>query len=260
MRMRTILAGSILLLGPAFPRWAQSQPPRTAFEVASIKENTGAAGPPIWMPERSGDRVTLRKVRLDVVINYAWHIDNLYEVSFPANVPDEWYDIEAKTDGVPDDEQLRLMFQTLLEERCKLKTHFETREIAQYNLVVSKAGKLKVANPDSVIMVGSFPMRAGTASVLSGQDGVHFMGKGASVDQIADSLSRNLRAPVRNMTGLTGTFDFDVLFTRDDDAVNNAVATSLQEAVQRELGLRLDRGKGPASVLVVDHVEKPTAN
>jgi uncharacterized protein (TIGR03435 family) len=259
MRMRTILAGSILMLGPAFPRWAQSQPHRPAFEVASIKENTGG-GPPIWMPERSGDRITLRKVRLDVAINYAWHIDNLYEVSFPASMPDALYDIEAKTDGVPDEEHLRLMFQTLLEERCKLKTHFETREIAQYILVVSKAGKLRAANPDSVMKLNNIPMRAGTASVLYGPDVVHFMGKGVSVDQIADSLSRNLRAPVRNMTGLAGAFDFDVPFTREDDPVNNAVATSLQEAVQRELGLRLDRGKGPAKVLVVDRVEKPTAN
>jgi len=63
-----------------------SQTPRPAFEVASIKENTGAAGPPIWVPQRSGDRVTLRKVRLDVVINYAWHIDNLYEISFTASM------------------------------------------------------------------------------------------------------------------------------------------------------------------------------
>jgi uncharacterized protein (TIGR03435 family) len=212
------------------------------------------------MPERSGDRVTLRKVRLDVVINYAWNIDNLYKISFPASMPDDWYDIEAKSAGVPVDDQLRLMFQTLLEERCNLRTHFETREIAQYNLVVSRAGKLKSASPDLVMKSGSSPMRAGTASVLYGQDVVHFMGKGASTEQIADSLSRNLRAPVKDMTGLKGTFDFDVPFTRDDDPVNNSVAQSLQEAIQRELGLKLEKGKGPVKVLVVDHVERPTPN
>ena len=260
MHKHALRAGATILLALGFLRIVDSQTPRPAFEVASIKENTGAAGPPIWVPQRSGDRVTLRKVRLDVVINYAWHIDNLYEISFTASMPDTWYDIEAKSDGVPDDNRLRLMFQTLLEERCKLKTHFETREIALYNLVVSKAGKLKASDPGATVMVEKVPMRPRTASIMFGGDTEHFAGKEASAAQIIDSLSRNLRAPVRDMTGLTGTYDFDVAFAREDDSLNGSLTASLQEAIQRELGLKLENSKGPVKVLVVDHVEKPTPN
>lgn len=258
-RVYLFRASAAILLGLGILRIADSQTPSPVFEVASIRENTGA-GPPIWAPQRSGDRVTLRKVRLDVVIDYAFHIDNLYQVSFPANMPLEWYDIEAKSAGVPDEDRLRQMFQTLLAERCNLKTHFETREIARYDLVVSKPGKLKVADPEATAMVEKVPMRPHTAYIMFGTDTEHFAGKDASVEQIADALSRNLRALVRDMTGLTGTYDFDVAFARQDDSLNGSLTAPLQEVIQRELGLKLEKSKGPMKVLVVDHVEKPTAN
>jgi len=63
------------------------------------------------------------------------------------------------------------------------------------------------------------------------------------------------------MTGLTSEpTDFDVAFAREDDSLNGSLTASLQEAIQRELGLKLENSKGPVKVLVVDHVEKPTPN
>lgn len=244
----------------AFAQDGRSQSPRPAFEVVSIREHKETNGPPVWLPQRSGDRVTLRMVRPDVVIDYAWHIVSLYQVSFPSNMPLDWYDIEARTDGVPTDDQLRLMFQTLLEDRFKLKVHWETREIPQYDLVVSKAGKLKPADPQSVISAEGIRVRPGTASIPIFKDGPHLMGEGVAMDQIVDVLSRHLRAPVRDMTGLAGTFDFNILLDRPDDSSDAVTTAALQEAVQRELGLKLEKGKGPVQVLVVDNVEKPTRN
>ncbi len=109
-----------------------------------------------------------------------------------------------------------------------LKTHFETREIAQYDLVVSKPGKLKVADPEATAMVEKVPMRPHTAYIMFGTDTEHFAGKDASVEQIADALSRNLRALVRDMTGLTGTYDFDVAFARQDDSLNGSLTAPLE--------------------------------
>jgi uncharacterized protein (TIGR03435 family) len=235
--------------------------PRPAFEVASVREhNDSTPGPPIWTPLRSGERVILRKVRPDAVIDYAWHIDNLYQVAFPANMPLDWWDIEAKTDGIPDEAGLRLMFQSLLEDRFKVKTHFETREIAQYDLVVSKPGKLKNPDPDFLPKIDGIPMplRPGSVNISMGNDGRHLQGRSASIEQLAETLGRQLRAPVRDRTSLTGNFDIDVPI--ENDPLDASSSAFLIEAVQRELGLKLERTKAPMKVLIVDHIEKPTPN
>jgi len=102
--------------------------------------------------------VTLRKVRADVVINYAWHIDNLWQVSTPGNMPLERWDIEAETAGAPDEDTPRLMFQAMLEDRFRVKAHYEQRELDQWDLVVSKRGKSKAPNPETTMTLSGRPV------------------------------------------------------------------------------------------------------
>ncbi|HEY4086467.1 MAG TPA: TIGR03435 family protein [Bryobacteraceae bacterium] len=231
-----------------------AQPPaaKPTFEVVSIKENRSTSGPPIWTPQRSGNRVLLRNVRLQIVINYAWHIDNLWQVSFPGNMPLEWWDIEAESAGTPDDDTLRLMFQSMLEDRFKVKTHYEQREIDQWELVVSKPGKLKTADPDTPMTLSGRPVHPGTVGIVNETDGHHLISSGCSIAQIADSFSRVLHAPVVNKTSLEGFYQYNILL--DEDPPN------IPSVADRELGLKLVRSKGEARVLIVDHVEKPTPN
>jgi uncharacterized protein (TIGR03435 family) len=77
---------------------------------------------------------------------------------------------------------------------------------------------------------------------------------------LAADNARQLRAPVHNDTGLTGKFDFELFWsTRRPDADDNGL--DLATAVQEQLGLKLERKKGPVDVVVIDHVERiPTAN
>ncbi len=225
---------------------------KPAFDVVSIKENRDNSGPPIWTPQRSGNRVTLRKVRPEIIIDYAWHIDNLWQVSFPDNMPLDWLDIEAEAPGNPDEDNLRLMFQSMLEDRFKVKTHYEQRQIDQWDLVVSKPGKLKAADPESTMTVSGRPVRPGIAAIAREADGRHLISSGCSIAQIADSFSRILHAPVANKTKLDGTYQYNILL--DEDPPN------LPSVADRELGLKLIRSKGPARVLVVDRIEKPTPN
>jgi len=259
--MRASAAVVFSVVSVCYLALAQSQTARPTFEVASIREHKdNTQGPPIWTPQRSGDRVILRNARLDVMIDYAWHIDDLFRVSIPDNMPLEWYDIEAKTDGIPDEDQVRLMFRTMLEDRCKMKSHFEMREIPQYTLVVSKAGKLRSPDPEFAPKIDGRPMpaRSGTVSVARGNDGRHLIGRNAPISELAAALSRNLGAPVQDMTGIAGNFDIDVLI--ENDPLDPKSSAFLIEAVQRELGLKLERTKAPMNVLVVDHIEKPTPN
>jgi len=240
----------VLLLSVAGLLRAQLHP-EPAFEVVSIKEHQDNSGPPIWTPQRSGNRVTMRWVSADILIDYAWHIDNLWQVSFPGNMPDERWDLEAKSVGTPDEDTLRLMFQSLLEDRFKVKVHYEEREIDRWELVISKPGKLKAANPETTMTLSGRPVDPGAAGIARQADGRHLFSSGCSIAQIADSLSRILHAPVTNRTNLAGLYRYDILL----DEVPN-----IPSIIDRELGLKLIRGKGPVRLLIVDRVEKPTPN
>lgn len=80
------------------------------------------------------------------------------------------------------------------------------------------------------------------------------------MERLVASLIQYLRVPVQDRTGLTGTFDYDVVFSSDIAASNVASAPALTTAIQETLGLKLEARKGPVEVLVIDHVEKPSAN
>jgi len=84
-------------------------------------------------------------------------------------------------------------------------------------------------------------------------------GRRVSMAELAEGLQTPLRTFVMDKTNLTGKYYFGFKFLRDD-ALPDADAPSLSQAVQ-ELGLRLEKQKGPVEMLVIDHVEKtPTAN
>ena len=92
----------------------------------------------------------------------------------------------------------------------------------------------------------------------AGQDQRSTFGSG-SIEDLVGSLSARLESPVRNLTGLAGGwYDFDVPFARDITVTT--AAAGLVTAVEEELGLKLNRSKGPVRVLIVEHIEKPTEN
>ena|SRR6185437_2972768 len=239
--------------------FAQTLKPK--FEVASVKLNTNN-GPVTITPRRSGEHVTMHNVQLGTAFLYAYGL-SFWQMEGNLRLPDgwNWYDIEAEAPASTSDADLRLMFQSLLEERFQLRVHRETREIKGWNLVIAKGGsKLKAANPDSVIGTEGRPIGDGTSLIGGFRDGLHLEGKGATADQLASTISGRLSGPVRNMTGLIGKYDYNVAFARDDDSADVTSAPRFDDALQSELGLRLEPTKESTEVVVVDHIEKPTAN
>ena len=104
------------------------------------------------------------------------------------------------------------------------------------------------------------PLRKGNGGILGGMDGPHLMGKGATIAQLVSSLSGQLAGPVVDETGLQGTYDYDVLFAPNDRPSDDETRPLLPAALQSELVLKLERGKAPIEVLVIDHLEKPSEN
>ena len=249
------------LLAIAIPWSGFGQARRPSFDVASVKRNTADEFPD-FTPRRSGDRITMHSIRLASVVIYAYHLANgrattSYQLAGNLELPEGWdvYDIDALVPGSPNDDDLRLMFQTLLEDRFKLKVHREIRELPTYDLVIAKNGPtLKTSSPDRKVVAENRRVDA--------EPGVsHLVGRGTSMEQLVSALSGRLDTPVRNLTGLTGgAFDYNVPYARDGNLSVATSAPNLTTAIEEELGLKLKRSKGPVEVLVVDHVERPSQN
>jgi uncharacterized protein (TIGR03435 family) len=255
LRQSTCIAA---VLSIAIASGAMGQNKRPSFEVASVKRSV-AEGFPDFKPRRSGDRVTMHNVRVATIVIYAYHlasgaVTTSYQLAGNLQLPEgaDVYDVDAIAPGAASDEDLRLMFQVLLEDRFHLRFHRESKEMPLYDLVIAKSGsKLKASSPSGKAYLKNRPIEA--------EPGVSHLAGSGSMELLVGALSARLDAPVRNLSGLTGgEYDFDVPFARDPSLTT--AATNLVTAVEEELGLKLKRSRGPVEVLVVDHVEKPSEN
>jgi len=245
------------------------------FEVASIKpaDIAPGGGYAAWSKGGPGTddptRIDYRNVSLSDLISRAYAVE-YYQLVGPDWLMSERYQLAATLGKGRTKEQFQAMFRNLLMDRFKLQVHRDQKEMERYSLSVGKGGpKLKphieTPEPDTPQSFGSktdsdgYPVvpRAGMA-MTNGRARMKY--PDWDVDMIAGMLAAQLRAPVHNDTGLTGKFDFELFWsTRPPDAGD--IGPDLVTAVQEQLGLKLERKRGPVDVVVIDHVERtPTAN
>jgi uncharacterized protein (TIGR03435 family) len=153
-------------------------------------------------------------------------------------------------------EQRRTMFQQILADRFKLVAHHETRELPIYQLTIGKNGsKLKESAPDDP--ASTKPSRKG---IMFGPGRGKVTATGGSLSMFITALSRQLGRIIVDKTGLTGRYDFTLEWTPDDAAPSDQSGPGIFTAIQEQLGLKLEPTKGPVDVIVIDHIEKPSAN
>jgi uncharacterized protein (TIGR03435 family) len=176
--------------------------------------------------------------------------------------PDSLRVAMTKMTGKERDAQEQLMMQSLLADRFKLKYHIEMRKVRVYKLVLAK-GKLKLKeNSDST--------NAGAR--MRGSGGINeYKCKDVTIAGLVGLLGNAPELegyPVIDNTGLTGKYDFSLKWSSPgaaDSGNNTGIsskddAPSLFAAVQEQLGLRLVTAKAPVKVVVIDHIEPPSAN
>jgi uncharacterized protein (TIGR03435 family) len=189
--------------------------------------------------------------------------DNALIVGGPNWIEYDRFDIAAKAPQGTPQPDLRLMLQALLADRFQLKLHNDTREVeGGFVLTLGKdKHKLKEASGPGAGCQGSpppqppppIPINKGTC-------------RGVTMDDFAQVLrgigNGYINGPVQNKTGLQGYWDFDVAFTPfPAQALAGSDAVTIQKFVERDLGLKLEPGKAPTPVTVVDSVnQKPSAN
>jgi len=231
------------------------------FDVASVK-------PSRWSGEGRNRESTsanpgtliMHNVTLRSALQWAYGVQE-YQITGPAWIDDERYDISAKAAEPVGVEQLRSMLQSLLADRFKMAAHRAKKELPVYALVVAKAGpKLTAGNPDGTSLVQP--------------NGMSLTARDTSMSEVAEFLTRGaVRAlnlpPVIDMTGLKGRYNFAIDATSFLQSLGGgkgapdsaAIITGVQEILQDQLGLKAELRKAPTDVLVVDRAEKlPTEN
>jgi uncharacterized protein (TIGR03435 family) len=234
-----LILRKFLLLLALFGTIVDAQAP--SFEVASVKENKlGGRGA---YDRSTPGRFTARNAILRNIIMSAYEIDQRAQlIGGPGWIETARFDIEAKAAGEADKPAIHRMLQSLLEERFKLAAHRAKKEMPVYFLVAAKNGP-KIH--DRKLGQGPPPNEPGMRrlSVLG------------TVAGLTHLLSNMLERPVIDQTGITGSHDWS-LKLRQEDLPEAAVFAALEE----QLGLKMEAAKAAVDVVVIDHIEKPSAN
>jgi uncharacterized protein (TIGR03435 family) len=298
-KLLLIVAGAMAAAGPVVfgliqePQSQAGSPPVVsaaskvpAYEVASIKPDKSGTNMTMFRTTPVGFSAT--NVPLKMLIQDAYGVEDNQILGAPGWVGSARYDIEAKvsssdTDALHDlsPDQRKLMLRPLLADRFQLKVHTEVRDLPILALVIAKGGpKLHEAKrgdtyPNGIKGFDGEPGGPGLMHMGPGQ----LTAQGLPMSSVAQLLSQQLRRTVQDKTGLTGKYDFTLQWTPDvggspmmkgPDAGQQGPGgpppptdnggPSIFTAIQEQLGLKLESQKGPVDVLVIDHVEMPSAN
>jgi uncharacterized protein (TIGR03435 family) len=235
------------------------------FDVATIKPNESGATALQGLGFRSR-KLTTVNASLGDLISFAFDVQAKQIIGGPDWLQKDRYDIAGTpdVDGNPNVQQMRTMIRKLLEDRFKLTTHHDKRELPAFVLTAAKSGP-KLKPTQSTGPGPAIGYRAGKGGVML------IMLNGTVSDFVAFLQTSVVDRPVVNQTGIDGRFDINVTFTPDDSQFgghapaaakpdNGEAAPGLFEAIQQQLGLKLEAQKTSVNVIAIDHVEKPSAN
>lgn len=281
---RTILLGALGVLASG-SSWGRAADDPAAFEVASVKLSVRPEGrnaiSPVRMDGGPGTqdptRIDYQNVSLSNLVTQAYGLNHWQLSGGPDWMYMPLYDITARVPAGATKEQFQLMLQNLLAERFKLQAHRETKELPIYYLTAGKNGsKLKphvevppppdnADKPSGRLKIGAdgYPILSNGTTMAVTNDRARMQMVDKDLAWLAGQLSLQLGGPVSDETGLTGKYDIALYWSaRHPNAQSDADAEpDLIEAVQQQLGLKLEKKKGPSEMLVIDHVEKePTGN
>lgn len=305
----TPLAGQTPALAPVTRQVPQSLAEMSAaglqmaFDVASVKSNLSDAPPTSRFPLGPGDAYapgnlfSATNQPLIAYLRFAFKLGQSDLLGLPAWVYNDRFDVQARADGTPTKDQMRLMMQSLLTDRFMLITHTEQQTKPTFNLLLAKAGRTgpqlqasddracsaaatpQATNPGSPavpsapsstsgLQLPSIPCASIGPIPASAPNRGRLGGRSVTLERLADFLMNpftGVDRPVRDRTGLTGSFDFSVEWVVPTDPaqatprVEDTEPTFLQ-ALDEQLGLRLQAAAGPVNVLVIDRVEHPSPN
>jgi bla regulator protein BlaR1 len=255
---------------PAYGQVLHTSGPLPSFEVASIRpmpDGYSSTSP-------HGGNIVRLHFTPKMMIGYAYNLPDFSDrIVNAAGWTEDNYEVQGKISDsdfaamqkmTPEEknQQIQLMVQSLLKDRMQLKVHLEQREETVYALEVAKGG-MKLA-PAKEGMPKRFDL------THHGQN-YQLTDNGGNLYGLAELLGREPEIGGRsivNKTGIAGSYDVALHWTRtgsvaagtDDASTQDENGPSLFTAIQEQLGLRLVTTKDQVDYVIVDHIEKPSAN
>jgi uncharacterized protein (TIGR03435 family) len=242
---------------------AQSSDPKAGlqFDVAVMKPTADRSlnGLIVHLPAETGYRGANMPLMSYLTVAYQVRPD---QISGPNWLTTDNFDMEGKAGRTCTADELHQMLEQLLVERFHITLHRETKLVPGYSLAVDKAGS-KMAEHDATDLV-MMPIQGGPGM---------YRGKNVAMQYFAFYLSQQLGETVVNKTGLTGHYDFNVEWAippmpaPPPGGAEAPMMMSLADmnagvfdALRKQLGLRLEKGKVEATQIVIDHIEKIAGN
>ena len=267
----------------AQPQDVTSPPP--SFEVVSIKPDKSDSD--MFRIEFTPDGVLVNGLTIHMLLREALGVSDNQLTSEPGWLNSDRFNVEAKVaaDDAPKFQTLKpkqrwAMLLPVFEDRFGLRFHKETKDITQYALVIAKGGlKMKEASPgnayaDGIKRPDGSPGGAGIMRIGPGV----IVGQAIPVANLVRFLSFEFHSPVLDKTGLTGKYDVNLTWAPDESEgmmmrpLNGpappagypppapTTGPSIFTALEEQLGLKLEAHKEPGDVIVIDHIEQPSAN
>lgn len=289
--------------------WEQAAGGKMAFDVASIKQDVQGGAHLSNAPRSNfplnnqdsyyatGGLFSATNYPLDSLIGFAYKLTNMQIREVTAELP-KWaaaaqYDVQARAQGNPTKDEMRLMMQALLADRFKMVAHVEKHQGPVDAFVLAKSGETgpslrphakDVACADMVppsapgaflsappSLANGLPAVCGMLDTKLGPRGWYLSARNVTMAQFISYLLGAafvpLDRPAIDRTGLGGTFDVALDFIPDKPLNLNGApypfadsAETFIDALRDQLGIKLQSTNGPIDTLVIDHIEQPTPN
>jgi uncharacterized protein (TIGR03435 family) len=287
-RARGVAFPLFLAIAGISPNYGQAPTPAASleFEVATVRQNKSTPDQPRFPGDAQGTllrggQLTMRNQVLKTLLGFAFNPGNQrfrddLIVGAPSWVDSDRFDVVAK--APPDlparecffsgycypDKRLAAMLRTLLEKEFHIVYHQEQRPTNVYALVAGKGGP-KLQRPAAPGDRLCKRIAGGTADpdskgLLSIEAG--FICTNMSMADFADLLPEMAPAyidrEVLNSTGLEGTYDFRLVWV--GAALLDQGGLNVFEAMEKQIGLKLEARKAPITVTVIDHIDRLADN
>jgi uncharacterized protein (TIGR03435 family) len=259
--------------------------PEPEFEVGDVRP--AAQGSRAGLNILPNGQVNIGAIPLRSLIGLAWEVPTAASIVGPKTLDTATFDVVGKMSTTApvdpqqvDREVVGKMLRKLLLEQLNLKVRKEDRPVTGHSLVLDGTHKLTKADPaartrctDVTSSIGGTIARKMTCQNMSTTE------LAARLQQIGGDT---FKAPVLDETGLEGRWNFSMTFAIPGlaQALANARAQAgsaaagsgsltasdptgvmtLEEAIERQLGLKLRTQQRTAPVFVVDYVEDKPAN
>jgi uncharacterized protein (TIGR03435 family) len=246
-----------------------AQAPTPTFEVISITRNVSGTFP-VGPEARAGGSFVATNATLERLVRFAYDLPAYLIAGGPDWVRTDRFNVEARAGRDASSGEIQRMLQAALANRFQLVIRREPRQIPVYTLLLARNDKRLGPNLRPSAAGCAAPGGRGETheETRTPNGGVATRRTCAPMTALVSSLSSTLQGPVDDKTALTGMWDSELSFTGERRRNANAAAVAqdpneapaLFTALQEQLGLKLEPGRGPVDVLVIESAAQPTEN